>query len=147
MPLDGEDFAAVLGALKNCVSAYPLSQILADIAPMSGPAAHIFYPDYEVFKVVGKEPGTENQHEIVKGAYFKHYKTKDLYRFVHACRIEEDCAHAVAYQSVANGTIWVRPASSFFEILTLERPDGTRFKMPRFERQIYTSCGVARYIR
>lgn len=47
---------------------------------------------------------------------WQHVKTGGLYRIedVNAL-IEADCTAAVAYRSLADGQLWVRPAAEFFD--------------------------------
>lgn len=46
---------------------------------------------------------------------FRHVKTGGLYRFLHWVTIESDMTEAVAYQSLKDGRVWVRPKSEWID--------------------------------
>lgn len=45
---------------------------------------------------------------------YKHLKSGGLYKFLTHALIEADLTHAVVYESLETGQVWVRPESEFF---------------------------------
>jgi hypothetical protein len=62
------------------------------------------------------------------GQHFKHYKGGD-YMIVATGFLEETETPCVIYRSTANGTVWVRTAQNFLELVTHDGIEQPRFSV------------------
>ena len=54
--------------------------------------------------------------EIVVGKTYKHFKG-NMYKVVGIAKHSETCEDMVVYESLRNGTLWVRPAHMWNEVV------------------------------
>lgn len=65
------------------------------------------------------------------GKYYRHYKG-GLYQYIRVGRLEwEPKTHAVVYQSVEDGSVWIRPASEFHGVVMTDDGAVKRFTLEK----------------
>jgi hypothetical protein len=63
--------------------------------------------------------------DVQAGARYRHYKG-GLYEMVGAATLESDLAPMIVYRS-ADGALWIRPRSVFFELVEVDGRQVPRF--------------------
>lgn len=81
---------------------------------------------------------------IEPGQVYRHFRLKELYVIISLAIDESDFRPLVVYRSSCSGVTYVRPLSSWFEIMDgatrYTLPDGSeRWGKPRFSRVTYDS--------
>lgn len=65
--------------------------------------------------------------EVPEAKYYRHFKGK-LYRLITIARHSETLEEMVVYQTLYDGSIWVRPVEMFFGEVERDGYAGPRFK-------------------